>query len=110
MSKWTIQELMKQAGCEKWPIHWNDIMDVAMNDFDQNGCPQATAEYYEKLAQKYGMLEDCLSLYQQAAAQIAQDEALSRLMVFLCKALQDREHISKRKGRTDCASQRNAFT
>jgi len=84
---------MERAGCEKWPARWESIYEEAMEEYEKNGCPLASADYYSVLAKKYGMLEEFLSLYQQAAVEIAQDENLCRLMVLLCKALQDREHI-----------------
>lgn len=93
MSKWTIHELMERAGCEKWPTRWETMLQDAMEDFEQNGCPLASTEYYKELEEKYGMLEGLLELYQQAAEQIAENEALSRLMVLLCRALRDREQI-----------------
>ena len=95
MCKWTLHELMERAGCEKWPAHWECIYEDAMEEYEKNGCPLASSEYYTVLTEKYGMLEGVLELYQQAAIQIAQDEALSRLMVLLCVALRDRDKITE---------------
>lgn len=95
MEKWTICELMERAGCEKWPPRWKELLDDVMAEFEQNGCPQATPEYYEMLAKKYGILEDLLDIYKAAAMEVAGNEALSRLMVLLCKALQDREKVAE---------------
>ena len=95
MEKWTLQKLMESAGCKKWPKRWETILEDAMDDYALHGCSLATEQYYTALAEKYGMLQGLVELYQKAAAQISQSETLSRLMVLLCKALQDRQHITE---------------
>ena len=88
----TIDELMSAVGCQKWPERWREIYDIAMEDFDRNGCPQADPAYYENLSFTYGILPVELKTYQQAAEEIRQNEDLSRLLHLLCTALSQEEH------------------
>lgn len=87
----TIQELMQAAGCEKWPERWNGFYDEVAADFEKNGCRYLTPEYYDEIAEKYGIFTENLALYKQAAAAVAADGSLSLFFALLCRALENRE-------------------
>ena len=92
---YTITSLMKDANCNKWPERWNEIFDVAMNEFDTKGLPLLNAKYYINLNKKYGILSKYLDLYVKAAEEVKNNEALSRLLMLLVVAMRDRENIYK---------------
>ena len=90
--KFTLESLMKEVGCTKYPERWQDIFDVAMQEYDEQGCYLTEAEYYDKLHEKYGCFAKYGEVYKAAAIQTAQDEALGRFLTLLAMALQDNEH------------------
>ena len=87
----TIDQLMAHVGCQKWPQRWREIYDAAMEDFGKNGCPYTDPGYYTALAIEYGALSEELDTFRQAAVEVAQNEALSRLLHLICTALTQRE-------------------
>lgn len=88
----TLKELMEDLQCEKYPESWESEFYNAMEDFDKNGCPLTRAEYYDELHKKYGILRLYRPFYYQAAAELAQNEPLARLMVLVCRVLRDRKN------------------
>ena len=91
----TIDQLMAHVGCQKWPQRWREIYDAAMEDFGKNGCPYTDPGYYTALATEYGALSEELDTFRQAAVEVAQNEALSRLLHLICTALTQEEfHFS----------------
>lgn len=88
----TIEQLMAEAGCEKWPERWNGFYDEVAADFEKNGCIYLTPEYYDEVAEKYGVFSERLALYKQAAAAVAQSRPLSLLCALYCRALSDRAY------------------
>ena len=91
----TIEKLMQNVGCEKWPEHFSEIYGDVVSDFEENGCVYLTPEYYERLAKEYGIFRDRLSLYKQAACQVAEDRDLALFFALLCRALENRETATK---------------
>ena len=67
----TIQELMRDAGCEKWPERWDGLFDGVLADFEKNGCKYLTPAYYDEIAEQYGIFTENLALYKQAAGEVA---------------------------------------
>ena len=88
----TIQELMRDVGCEKWPERWGTLYDGVLADFEANGCPYLTDAYYDETAEKYGVFAENLALYKEAAAAVAQNRPLSILFALYARALEDREY------------------
>ena len=86
---------MKTVGCDGWPERFASLYESVKADFEQNGCPYLTPAYYDDLATRYGVFRDRLSLYQTAAARIAEDDALSLFFHLLCRALENRETAYK---------------
>lgn len=86
-----IEELMSRVGCLRWPERWGGLYDAAMEDFEKNGCPYTDPGYYDALAAEYGVLNTELETYRQAAAEVSQNEDLSRLLHLLCTALTQEE-------------------
>lgn len=88
----TIDQLMERVGCLKWPERWREIYDAAMEDFDRTGCPYTDPGYYTALATEYGALSEELDTFRQAAAEVAQNDDLSRLLHLVCAALAQPEY------------------
>lgn len=90
--KFTLESLMAEVGCSKYPERWSDIFDAAMQEYEEQGCYLTEAEYYDKLHEKYGCFAKYGEVYKAAAIQTAQDEALGRFLTLLSMALHDHEH------------------
>lgn len=90
--KMTLEQLMKQVGCEKYPERWKDIFDEAMAVYENQECEVLKPDFYDEMNRQYGCFEKHGELYKKAAMQIAQDEPLARFLVLLCVALEDVEN------------------
>lgn len=90
----TIDELMLKASCTAFPERWREIYDEAMDAFDREGCEWLDPDRYDRLGDEYGVLVLYRDVYKEAAARIAENEALSRLLALLVRALKDRELAS----------------
>ena len=90
--KFTLESLMAEVGCKKYPERWNEIFDVAMAEYDEKGCYLTKTEFYDELHAKYGCFSKYGEVYKSAAKLTAEDEALGRFLTLLAKALQDDEH------------------
>lgn len=83
----TIDELMRQVNCAKFPDRWREIYDDAMADYAANGCALLEPKYYDRLHAQYGMLGEYLDVYKQAACLVRENEALSAFLALLCYVL-----------------------
>lgn len=92
--KFTLESLMKEVGCAKYPERWNDIFDAAMKEYDEQGCYLTKTEFYDELHEKYGCFSKYGNVYKDAAKQTGEDEALGRFLTLLAMALKETEHIS----------------
>ena len=90
--KFTLETLMAEVGCKKYPERWREIFDAAMAEFDEQGCYLAKEEFYDELHAKYEFFSKYGEVYKAAARQTAEDEALGRFLTLLAMALQDNEH------------------
>ena len=90
--KFTLDTLMSEVGCKKYPERWSEIFDVAMAEYDNQGCYLTKIEFYDELHAKYGCFSKYGDVYKTAAKQTAEDEALGRFLTLLVMALQDDEH------------------
>lgn len=88
----TLESLMAEVGCAKYPERWNDIFDAAMQEYDAQGCYLTKTEFYDALHAKYDCFSKYGEVYKGAALQTAKDEALSRFLTLLAMALRDDEH------------------
>ena len=86
----TIEDLMRAAGVTAWPARWQTFFDEVTADFDAHGCPFADPAFYDDLHARYGAPDADLALYQKAAAAIAKEEPLARLLSLLVRAMRDR--------------------
>ena len=93
MMKYTIEELMTELGCEKWPERWKGFYDEVVENLEANGNVMATPEFYDELNRKYNVLLTRLDLYKQAAEMISKNEKLSIFFALLLRALKDRNVI-----------------
>lgn len=93
MITYTIEELMSRLGCEKFPDRWHNIYDDAKAMLENNENPLLRPEYYDSLHEKYGVFENTLTYYKNAAKMIAAKEELSLFFCLLCRALRDRATI-----------------
>ena len=91
---YTIKDIML-AACktDAYPKRWESFFDDVMATYEKEGCPLLDPAYYTALEEDYGFLGDDLHVYQEAAREIANDEALSRYMALLCHALTQRDTI-----------------
>lgn len=90
--KFTLERLMAEVRCEKYPERWNEIFEAAMKEYDENGCHLTNPDFYDFLNEKYGCFERYGKIYKKAAEQTGDDEALSRFLTLLVMALKDEEH------------------
>ncbi len=88
----TISELMTSLGCTKWPERWAEIYDGIMDQYEKYGCEFADPIFYDKLGDRYNCLKDYREYYKEAAAEIAKDDNLCRLLMLLCTVAKDRGH------------------
>ena len=88
----TIDELMDQIGCSKWPERWKDIYEDVMTAWESQGCPMTDPGYIAMLAKQYDLLGEQTELYQQAALSVAEQEPVARLLALLCAAVADKDH------------------
>ena len=89
----SIEALMTELGCEKWPSRWSESYDDVMDSYEKNGCPLTDPSYYEEIHNTYGILPNHLDVYKKAAEDVKKNESLSRFLCLLCYALSDRENI-----------------
>lgn len=89
---YTLDALMKEVGCEKYPARWGRFFDEAMAKYAQEGNVLTDPAYYDTLQEKYRCMEKYIDLYKKAAVQTAGNEALSRFLFLLAFALKDREN------------------
>lgn len=90
--KLALEKLMEKVGCAKYPARWADIFDTAMEEYNKNGCFLVKEEFYDNLNAKYGCFEEYGDVYKNAAKLAAKDEMLSRFLILLSMALNDKEH------------------
>lgn len=81
---------MQAAGASAWPARWQTFFDEVMADHDAHGCPFADPAFYDDLNARYGAPGDELPLYREAAAAVAKEEPLARLLSLLVRAMRDR--------------------
>ena len=91
--RFTLDSLMQEVGCEKYPNRWNDIFDAAMKEYDEQGCYLTKTEFYDELHEKYGCFSKYGNVYKDAAKQTGEDEALGRFLTLLAMALREKEYI-----------------
>lgn len=92
---YTIDQLMEKVNCAKVPDRWREIYHAAMADFEENGCALTQPEYYDALADEYGILNTYRHVYKQAAVAIGKIPELCAFLALLCYALRDREASEK---------------
>ena len=90
--KFTLESLMKEVGCKKYPERWREIFDQAMAEYDNQGCYLTKTKFYDELHATYGCFSKYGEVYKAAARQTAEDEALGRFLTLLAIALQDDEY------------------
>ena len=89
----TIDELMSEVGCSRWPDRWNEIYDDVMKDYEKNGGTHlCDPDFYRDLHKRYKAFPHYLEVICEAAKKIAVNKALSRLLALLGASLADREH------------------
>ena len=89
----TIDKLLERVRSRKYPERWAEIYDEAMDDFEKNGLNALDPAYYDRVSRDYGALTPHLDDYKRAAAEIAKDETLSRVLALVCFAMRDRDKI-----------------
>lgn len=89
--QYTLETLLQQVGCSKYPQLFQDIFSKAMETYNQSGCFLTDRAYYDRLHEQYGCFEKYYDVYVKAAAQVAQDEALGRFLVLLVESLLNEE-------------------
>lgn len=95
MANRTIDSLMREVNCVKFPERWREIYNEAMAEYDRYGCPQTDPAYYDALGDRYGILMQYRDVYKRAAEEVGKNESLSRFLALLVRALKDREFVSE---------------
>ncbi len=95
----TIAELMGSLGCTEWPARWAEIYDKVMAEYDKYGCELADPAFYDRLGDRYNVLHKYRDYYKTAAAEIAKDENLCRLLMLLSEVARDRAHAVEEFGK-----------
>ena len=84
---------MTSLNSKSWPERWNEIYDSVMDDYEANGSKLLDPSYYDEIAKKYNILDEFLEDYKRVAADVAKDDALSRLLVLMAASMRDRKNI-----------------
>ena len=95
----SLKALMERLGISKYPERWNGFFEEVSQDVLQNGCVLAERDYYQELHDKYGVLENLLDIFQEAADEIKADGDCLLFTALLSRAMKDRDKI-----RSDLAS------
>ena len=93
--KKTLDILMTDLGCEKYPERWNEFYNEVAADLEKNGCKFATPEYYDELGNKYDILVRFRDSYKSAATEVGKDPDLTLFLALLCHSLNDRANYSE---------------
>jgi len=91
----TINDLMKNVGCEAWPEKWEEYFEVALKSAEGEDFLYNKPEFYEQLEEKYQIIGEYLPVFKEAAEEVGKDKDLSLLLALLCEALKHRENIRK---------------
>ena len=89
----TIDELMQEVNCLRFPERWRNIYDEAMDAFDKEGCALCNPAYYDDLGDRYGILQRHREVYRSAAEATRKSEPLSRFLALLVRAIKDRDVV-----------------
>ena len=90
---YTLDKLMENLGCKKYPERWNLFFDEVVKDLEEKGNPLADPNFYVELSEKYGVLQNHLEHYKKAAIQISESDELSLFFALLCRAIEDRKNF-----------------
>jgi len=88
-----LTEFMNKIGCQKWPARWEEFFEETLEDFEKNGCELLNPDYYDKLHNKYGILNEFLEAYKLAAKEISKNKDLSIYLHLWKRAMKDRDKI-----------------
>lgn len=91
----TLEQLMQEAGCSKYPKRWSEIYETAMEVYDRQGCYLADPAYYDIMQEKFDCFGMYLEAYKKAAEQVSEDENLGRFLTLLTMALLDKEYCQE---------------
>lgn len=91
----TLESLMREAGCERYPKRWEALFGQVMDEYDRNGCFLTRWQFYEDLNERYGCFEEYGYVYREAVTRTAKDEILERFLMLLSGALKDQDHKMK---------------
>ena len=91
----TLETLMTELGCTKYPERWNNFFEEVLEKYNSCGNPLTNPNYYSDLHDKYGVLDNHLDFYKNAAIQIGSNVKLSLFLALLCRAMDDRSEIRK---------------
>lgn len=89
----TYADFLSALGLQTLPARWEELFPSAAAEFDACGCFLTESSWYERLHERYGMLDGLLEHYKAAAAAVKKNEALSLLLLLLAKAQEDRACI-----------------
>lgn len=89
----TIENLMKNSGCEVWPERWKEIYQRAMHKYEVDGAVCAMPPYYDGLEEKYHMFGEYLDTFKRGAEAVSKDEYLIRLLALISDAMTDHDLI-----------------
>lgn len=89
----TIDALMREVGCTRYPARWCEIYDAVMADFDRNGGTRlCDPDFYRDLHARYAALPTYLDVVCEAAVEIGKREGLARLLALVGASQADRKN------------------
>lgn len=96
----TLEELMKEIGCKKWPDIWQDLYSVAVEKLEKGEYSCLNEDYYDYLQDKYGIFDvnQYIDVFKKAAEMAKTNENASLFLALIIETLKDRENVYKNLG------------
>ncbi len=91
----TLEKLMKEIGCTKWPEVWQELYPVAKANLVKGGYPCLDEGYYDYLDERYDIFGTYpyKDVFKEAAQKTAKNKKASLFLALILETLKDREHI-----------------
>ena len=96
----TLEKLMEEIGCKKWPEVWQELYPVAKTKLEKGEYRCLTEDYYDYLDEKYSIFAayPFIDVFKKAAKETAKDENASLFLALMAETLADRENVYKNLG------------
>ena len=93
----TLEKLMEEIGCKKWPDVWQNLYPIATEKLRNHEYICLTEDYYDYLQKEYSIFDTYpfIDVFKKAAKKTADDEKASIFLALIVETLSDRENIYK---------------